>query len=79
MKHIAFISEGDGSQLREKVDEWIEENKEKNIEIIDVEYSENADVYYATVTYLDKERMTLSFLFEIIIWLKILNSVNAKV
>ena len=53
MKHIAFISEKDGSSLKEKVEEWKEENKDLIIEIVDVEYSENADVYYATVTYLD--------------------------
>ena len=53
MKHIAFISERDGSSLKEKVEEWIEENKDLIIEVVDIEYSENANVYYATVTYLD--------------------------
>lgn len=51
MKHIAFICENDGSGLKAKVEQWKKENKEK--EIVDIEYSENANVYYVTITYLD--------------------------
>lgn len=53
MKHAAFIQEGDGSQLKAKVEEWIEENKERILEIVDVEYEQNANIFYATITYLD--------------------------
>ncbi|OLS03101.1 hypothetical protein [Tissierella creatinophila] len=53
MKHIAFISEHDGSGLKAKVEQWIKENKEKVKEIVNIEYAENANVYYATITYLD--------------------------
>lgn len=53
MKHAAFIQEGDGSQLKKKVEEWIEENRDNILEIVDIEYEESGNVYYATITYLD--------------------------
>lgn len=53
MKHAAFVDQEDGLNLKEKVAEWIRENEECILEIIDIEYSQNGSIYIATITYLD--------------------------
>lgn len=53
MKHAAFIQKGENSQLKSKVEEWIKENKDQILEIIDIEYEEDGDIFTATITYLD--------------------------
>lgn len=53
MKHVGFVQQGDGSQLQDKVERWIEENRENILEIIDIEYEQNGDIYTATITFLD--------------------------
>ena len=53
MKHISFVSENDGSALKKKVEEWIESNKGKIKEVVRIEYEENANVFFATITYLE--------------------------
>jgi uncharacterized membrane protein YgaE (UPF0421/DUF939 family) len=53
MKHASFIQYEDGSKLKEKVAEWIRENEDDILEIIDIEYTEKDSVYIATITYLD--------------------------
>ena len=53
MKHAAFIQYEDGSKLKEKVAEWIRENEDYILEIVDIEYTEKDSMYIATITYLD--------------------------
>lgn len=53
MKHAAFVQYEDGSKLKEKVAEWIRENEEDILEIIDIEYTQRDSVYIATITYID--------------------------
>lgn len=53
MKHAAFVQHGDGEKLKLKVEKWIEENRESILEIIDIEYEQNGDIYTATITFLD--------------------------
>ncbi len=56
MKHMYMLDYEDGTALKGKVEEWIREN-EKNIdEIIDIEYKDEAGVYFSVVTYLEKDR-----------------------
>lgn len=54
MKHMTIVDYGDGSDLKEKVYDWISENEEEILEIIDIEYENSGNIFYATVTY--KER-----------------------
>lgn len=53
MKHAAFVQYEDGSKLKEKVAEWIRDNEENILEIIDIEYTQRDSVYIATITYID--------------------------
>lgn len=55
MKHMYMLDYEDGSALKEKVEEWIKENNENIDEIIDVECKKEAEVYFAVVTYLEKD------------------------
>lgn len=54
MKHM-YIADLDGSNLEEKVDEWIRENEEDILEIVDIEYTQEGSVYFAIVTYFERE------------------------
>ncbi len=63
MKHAAFVQHGDGEKLKLKVEEWIEENRESILEIIDIEYEQNGgDIYTATITFF-RLRSISSFFF----------------
>lgn len=53
MKHASFVQYGDGSELKEKVENWIAENKDRILEIVDIEYTDNDGVFIATITYFD--------------------------
>jgi len=53
MKHTSFFTYDDGSNLKEKVSEWIRDNKENIVEIINIEYSQRESLYIATITYVD--------------------------
>lgn len=53
MKHTTFIQEDSGSELKDKVEKWIARNEDRILEIVDIEYSQNGNVYYVTITYLD--------------------------
>lgn len=53
MKHAAFVQHGDGSELKEKVEQWIVENEDKILEIVDIEYKQQDNLYIATITYFD--------------------------
>ena len=53
MKHTTFIQYGDSSELKGKVQEWIRDNEDKILKVIDIEYTERDYVYIATITYLD--------------------------
>lgn len=53
MKHAAFIQYEDSSKLKEKVAEWIRNNEDDILEIVNIEYTEKDSVYIATITYLD--------------------------
>lgn len=51
MKHASIIEKGDSSAVEEKVNQWILENEDSILEIIDIEYIENGDIYVAIITY----------------------------
>ena len=53
VKHAAFVQHGEGSQLQDKVQQWIEENRDDILEVVDIEYEQNGDIYTATITFLD--------------------------
>lgn len=55
MKHVSILEIGDGSTVEEKVNQWILENEDSILEIIDIEYIENGNMYVATITYEEKE------------------------
>lgn len=46
----------DGSTLREKVNEWIDENEENILEIVDIEYNQEGNLYFAIVSYLERSK-----------------------
>jgi low affinity Fe/Cu permease len=53
MKHAAFVQYDDDTKLKEKVEEWIRENEDNILEIVDIEYTQRDSIYIATITYLD--------------------------
>ena len=53
MKHTAFIQEDNGKELEEKVIAWIAENKDRVLEIIDIEYGQSENIHFVIITYLD--------------------------
>lgn len=55
MKHVSMVDYYDGSSLEEKVNEWILENEETLLEIIDIEYTQHGNVYLAIITYEERE------------------------
>lgn len=54
MKHM-YIVDYDGSTLKEKVDQWIGENEESILEIVDIEYTQEGSIYFAIVTYIERK------------------------
>lgn len=57
MKHMTIVDYSDGLDLKGKVYDWISENEEKILEIIDIEYENSGNIYYATVTYVERESL----------------------
>lgn len=56
MKHITVFESGnDGSTVEEKVNQWILENESEILEILDIEYLDNGNMYLATITYEERE------------------------
>ena len=51
MKYVSMIDYDDGSSLEEKINEWIVENEDTLLEIIDIEYKQHGNIYLATITY----------------------------
>lgn len=52
MKHISIVQSSEDS-IKEKVEEWIEKNKDEIVEVVDIEYTDTNSIYVATITYLD--------------------------
>ncbi len=55
MKHMYIVDYDDGAMLKGKVEDWIGENEESILEIIDIDYSQQGNLYLAVVTYLERE------------------------
>lgn len=55
MKHVTILEYDDDSAIKEKVNQWIAENESSILEIIDIEYIENGNMYIATITYEERE------------------------
>lgn len=55
MKHMYIVDYDDGNILRGKVDAWIGENEESILEVIDIDYSQQGNLYLAVVSYLERE------------------------
>lgn len=55
MKHVTILSYNDDLAVEEKVSQWIEENEGSILEIIDIEYIENGNMYIATITYEERK------------------------
>ena len=55
MKHMTMVEYEDGSNLRYKVDEWLSENEDKILELLDVEYTQQGKVYMAIITYEERD------------------------
>ena len=43
MKYAAFMEQGDCTKLEDKVNKWIEENRDSILEIVDVEFEQDED------------------------------------
>lgn len=54
MKYMYIVDYEDGFTLKEKVNEWINENEENILEIIDIEYNQEGNLYFAIVSYLER-------------------------
>lgn len=55
METVSIFQYGHSSGLNEKVDEWLEENKNTILEIVDIEYQQYENVYVAIIRYIEKE------------------------
>lgn len=53
---MSFVSYEDGSHLKGKVDDWISDNEEDILEIVDIEYTQEGNVYVAIVSYIEREK-----------------------
>lgn len=53
MKFTSFYQQDSDSGLKEKVEEWIRDNEENILEIVDVEYEYSNNTYIAIISYLD--------------------------
>lgn len=56
MKFMYIVAEGDGETIRAKVDRWIGENEENILEIVDIEYNQEGIIYFAIVSYFEREK-----------------------
>ncbi len=54
MKFKSFVSYEDGSHLKEEVESWINNNEEDIVEIVNIEYNQEGNIYLAIVTYIEK-------------------------
>jgi len=54
MKHVTILGYDGDTAIEEKVNQWIAENESTILEIIDIEYIENGNMYIATITYEEK-------------------------
>lgn len=54
MKFKSFVSYEEGSHLEEEVKDWINSNEENILEIVDIEYNQEGNIYIAIVTYREK-------------------------
>lgn len=52
---MTFLEYEDGSGLKDKVANWVAENEEEILEIIDIEYSQHGNIYIATVTFEERK------------------------
>lgn len=59
MKYVSMVDYYDGSSLEGKVNEWILENEDIILEIIDIEYTQHGNVYLAIVTYEERQWVNL--------------------
>ena len=55
MKHATILEYDNGSELKDKVNDWIEENEHEIQEIINIEYSQHGNIYLATITYEERK------------------------
>ena len=55
MKYVSMIDCDDGSSLEEKINEWIVENEDTLLEILDIEYKQHGNIYLATITYEERD------------------------
>ncbi len=54
MKHVTLMENGDGSRLKGKVENWIDEHEDEIFEVVDIEYQQYGSMYSATITYEEK-------------------------
>lgn len=51
MKHVTLLENEYGSDLKDKVQTWVDEHRDEILEIIDIEYEQYGGMYSATITY----------------------------
>ncbi|MBU5425603.1 hypothetical protein KQI41_04180 [Tissierella pigra] len=56
MKYMYIVDYKDGSAIKDKVDTWITENEENILEIVDIEYNQEGNVFFAIVTYIERAK-----------------------
>lgn len=56
MKHAYIAQYMDGSTIKEEVEAWIEDNKDYIDEIVEIEYSQEGNIYMGIITYLEKNK-----------------------
>lgn len=56
MKFMYIVAEGKEDTIKDKVDHWIGENEENILEIVDIEYNQEGDIYFAIVSYFEREK-----------------------
>lgn len=56
MKHMTIVDYNDGLDLEDKVYKWIEDNEEEILEVIDVEFENRGNIFFAIVTYEERRK-----------------------
>ncbi|HLR34509.1 MAG TPA: hypothetical protein VK071_04165 [Tissierellales bacterium] len=54
MKFKSFVSYEDGAHLKEEVGSWIDDNEKDILEVVDIEYNREGNIYLAIVTYIER-------------------------
>lgn len=55
MKFMHIVADGSGDTIKAKVEQWLKENEESILEMVDIEYNQEKGVYFAIISYFENK------------------------